>query len=307
MKKEEAVRKSKSLKKTSRNHLTEKTSHLRKIVAGLLLGGLLTFGQLTGQSATVKAAEIPADSLNSIMWTQMAKMYLLTGGHEDSSIVMDDSILVHAPKSAEDQLNIPVYVDARAVKDVRKIIVIADLNPLPKVLTFEPEDAEARLSFRIKVEQGTPVRAAVLDAKGVWHVAGTYVDAAGGGCSQPAMAHGKPDWVQTLAEVRGKIWRKPGESVATMRLSVRHPMDTGLADGIPAFYVEKLEFSSKRGEQLGSITMHEPVSENPTLTLYPKLKDSTQAVNVKGRDNEGNLIDLSIPAPVHASHLNLKD
>lgn len=262
---------------------------------------------IAAPAATLQAKtsniEIPKDTLNSIMWTQMAKNHLLTTQDEVKGIVMDETILVHAPKSAEDQMNIPVHVDARSIKNAKKIIVIADLNPLTKVLTFEPEDSEARLSFRIKVEQGTPIRAAVLDGDGIWHVGGTYVDAAGGGCSQPAMAHSKPDWVKYLAEVRGKIWREVGSDVATMRFTVRHPMDTGLADGIPAFYVEQLKFSSPKGEKLGRLSIHEPVSENPTITLFPKLDEATSQVNIKGRDNEGNLIDVAVPAPFQSSAL----
>ncbi|GJM01752.1 MAG: hypothetical protein DHS20C08_02530 [Rhodomicrobium sp.] len=284
-----------------------KSNPFKTALSVIAIGGMVAVSQLTGFITPAHTAEIPADTLNSIMWKDMAKTYLLTEGHENSKIVMDESILVHAPKSAEDQLNIPVHVDARAIKDVKKIIVLADLNPLPKVLTYMPEKAEARLSFRIKVEQGTPVRAAVLDGEGVWHVGGAYVDAAGGGCSQPAMAHGKPDWVSSLAEVRGRIWRQSGTDTARMRLSVRHPMDTGLADGIPAFFVSELKFRSRKGKHLGSLTIHEPISENPTLTVFPKLQDATDAVEVSGRDNEGNLIHVSIPAPVRSSLLTEKD
>ena len=80
-------------------------------------------------------------------------------------------------------------------------------------------------------------------------------------------------------------------------------MDTGLADGIPAFYIEKLEMKGSGGEHIGSLTIKEPLSENPTLTLFPILKEATTSLQVKGRDNEGNLIDVAIPAPVQSSAL----
>lgn len=284
-----------------------RTNSLKAGLQALGLSAFLLSAGFVGGATSLNAAEIPADTLNSVMWQQMAKSYLLNGDRAGSKIIMDDSILVHAPKSAEDQMNIPVHVDARAIKDVKEIVVIADLNPLPKVLTYVPEQSEARLSFRIKVEQGTPVRAAVLDGDGVWHVGGTYVDAAGGGCSQPALAHGKADWVKTLAEVRGKIWRRPGDEAATMRFTVRHPMDTGLADGIPAFFIEQLQFRAPGGAHLGNLTLHEPVSENPTVTVFPKIKDATEAVEISGRDNEGNLIKVSVPAPLRSSSLAPRD
>jgi sulfur-oxidizing protein SoxY len=257
---------------------------------------------INSMTAAETSIAIPKDSLKSVMWDFMAKEHLLTD-KSSKKIVMNNQILVHAPKVAEDQLNLPIHVDARSVKNVQKIVVIADLNPIPKVLTYEPKQAEARLSFRIKVGQATPVRAAVLDKDGVWHVGGTFVDASGGGCSQPAVAYGNDDWVKRLAEIRGKIWRTPGQKSAKLRFSVRHPMDTGLADGIPAFYVEKLEFKGANDKLIGNLIIHEPISENPTVTLFPILKEATTAVQIKGRDNEGNLIDVAVPAPVQSSVL----
>ncbi len=265
----------------------------------LMIGSFFLFGP-------ARAAELPEDSAKSVMWEFVANEFLLSDKDGGQKIVMDDRILVHTPKLAEDQMNIPVHVDARAVKTVRKIVVIADLNPLPKVLTYYPENSEARLSFRIKVEQGTTVRAAVLDGDGVWRIGATYVDAAGGGCSQPAMAHGNDGWVDRLAEVRAKVWRNPASEAAKMRVSIQHPMDTGLADGIPAFFVEKLEMKSPQGARLGRIFIHEPVSENPTITLFPKLQSATDRVLIQGRDNEGNLIKVSVPAPVQSSALLVK-
>ena len=247
-------------------------------------------------------SKLPEDSLKSVMWDFVATEFLLVDKNS-KKIVMNDSILVHAPKIAEDQLNLPVHVDARSVKNVQKIVIIADLNPIPKVLTYEPKQAEARLSFRIKVGQATPVRAAVLDKDGVWHVGGTFVDASGGGCSQPAVAYGNDDWVKRLAEIRGQIWRKPGSKASKMRIVIRHPMDTGLADGIPSFYLEKLEMKGSGGENIGTLYIKEPLSENPTLTLFPILKEATSSLHVKGRDTEGHLIDVSIPAPVQSSAL----
>ncbi len=247
-------------------------------------------------------SSLPKDSLNSVMWDFVATEFLLSD-KSSKKIIMNNQILVHAPKVAEDQLNLPIHVDARSVKNVQKIVVIADLNPIPKVLTYEPKQAEARLSFRIKVGQATPVRAAVLDKDGGWHVGGTFVDASGGGCSQPAVAYGNDDWVKRLAEIRGKIWRTPSQKSAKLRFSVRHPMDTGLADGIPAFFVEKLEFKGANDKLIGNLIIHEPISENPTVTLFPILKEATTAVQIKGRDNEGNLIDVAVPAPVQSSAL----
>ncbi len=281
----------------------------RQLVLMLCTFILVAYGSLSSgglNAAEPENKELPKDVLNSIMWKSVATDYLLSDKNSNGTIIMNSAIKVVAPKDAEDQLNVPVSVDATAIKNVRKILVVADLNPLPEVLTYEPLNAAARISFRIKVDQGTPVRAAVLDAEGVWHVAGTYLDASGGGCSQPALAYKNDDWVKRLAEVRGKIWRHLGKDQATLRFSIRHPMDTGLADGIPAFYVENLKLTDSAGKILGRLTVHEPVSENPTITVYPFIKQTIDKIQIKGRDNEGNLFKASVPVPVTSTRLQTR-
>lgn len=275
----------------------------------LLANALFITGLPSGGLNAAEPAKnaLPKDVLNSIMWKSVATDYLLSDKNSNGTIIMNDAVKVVAPKVAEDQLNVPVSVDATAVKNVRKIIVVADLNPLPEVLTYEPLNAAARISFRIKVDQGTPVRAAVLDAEGVWHVGGTYLDASGGGCSQPAQAYKTDNWVERLTEVRAKIWRRLGAEQATLRFTIRHPMDTGLADGIPAFYIEQLNLTDGTGNPLGRLTVHEPVSENPTITVYPHLKQAMDKIEIKGRDNEGNLIKASVPVPVTSTRLQTSE
>lgn len=272
-------------------------------LSNVIVKTMLSMAFLTSLVSNSSAVELPEDVLQSVMWEHVAHNYILDKGVKGQKFVMDANVKVFAPKNAEDQANIPVHVDARGVKDIVKIVVVADLNPIPKVLTYEPIKSDARLSFRIKADQSTPVRAAVLDKSGTWHIGGTYVEAAGGGCQEPALAYQNEDWVSRLAEVRGKIWRKTGKQASRMRVSIRHPMDTGLADGIPAFYLEKLEVKDPNGTLYGRISIYEPVSENPTLTLFPHLLDSTQKVKLEGRDNNGNLIRVKVPAAVQSSEL----
>ena len=69
-----------------------------------------------------------------------------------------------APPFAEDARQVPVEIDARAFKgEVVRILAWAELNPLPKIVDFEPVSGVLPwLSVRIRVEQATPLRAAVL-------------------------------------------------------------------------------------------------------------------------------------------------
>jgi len=80
---------------------------------------------------------------------------------------------------------------------------------------------------------------------------------------------------------------------------MKHPMDTGLAAGIPAFYMNELSIADKNGALVAEIDLFEPVSENPTLTLLPKLLTAeATTLQVQARDTEGNEygFELDVPA-----------
>mgnify|MGYP001482886189 CR=1 FL=1 len=240
----------------------------------------------------------PADPLNSPMWADMVERVL--GGGE---VVFDNTVKVAVPSVVENQAQVPVTADARGLSGVRKLVVFADLNPIQHVLTLTPGKSAPYISFRMKVEQGTPIRAAAQTADGVWHVGGVYLDAAGGGCSAPAMARNEESWSTTLGQTQGRIWRDV-TGLARMRLRIRHPMDTGLArDNTPAYYIEQVKLSSGSGVPLATLEMFEPMSEDPTVTLMMPLGASESSVNVEGRDINGGVYRSHVPAPGRQSHL----
>ena len=242
-------------------------------------------------AATAHAAELPADPLHSSMWATLGERYFA-----GATVEFDDRVKIVVPSITENQAQVPVTADARAVPGVVKMIVFADLNPIQHVLTLTPAKAAPYVSFRMKVEQATPLRAAALTSDGVWHVGGVYLDASGGGCSANAMARGDADWTATVGQTQGRIWRD-GEGVARLRIRMRHPMDTGLAkDGTPAFYIERLDMKDSTGGALATLELFEPVSEDPTMTLLVTLKPDTAAVTVDGRDNSGQIFRANIPA-----------
>lgn len=262
----------------------------------LVTFGVATFGGFAVPSAQAEQAGVPKDPLESVMWADMHDQFL--AGHK---VVFDDRVKVAVPRTVENQAQVPVTADARGLGDVRRMIVFADLNPIAHVLTLIPEKADAFVSFRMKVEQGTPVRAAALTADGVWHVGGTYLDAAGGGCSAPAMARNVANWADTLGQTQGRVWRR-ADGKARLRMRMKHPMDTGLArDNTPAFFLEDLEVRSPDGAVLARLKIAEPVSEDPTLTLNVQLPASAQAVAIDGRDNSGSEFKATIPAPSNPS------
>lgn len=233
-----------------------------------------------------QAAESATDPYNSGVWSFVQREYLGEG-----KVVFDDRVKVVGPKFAEDPMNVPISVNATALPDVREVVVLVDRNPIRKVLSFEPVKARAALSFRFKLQEASPIRAAARTGDGVWHVGSTWVESAGGGCTLPGATRAAGTWTRTLNQVSGRAFEREDE--ARVRLRIMHPMDTGLVSGIPAFYIDELRLADEAGTQFMRIFTFEPVSENPVFTFDLGTKPQGKLL-LTGRDNNGNLVKGAI-------------
>ncbi|MEO0031885.1 MAG: hypothetical protein RIS94_1643 [Pseudomonadota bacterium] len=229
--------------------------------------------------AQATPAGVPADPLGSPMWAFHAAR--LFAGHR---IVFDPVVRVHVPQIAENQHVFPVTVDARALPEVQRIVLLADLDPIPVAVDYAPVAAAPFLATRIKLDQRTPVRAAVLTRDGTWHLAGTWVDAAGGGCSAPPFSRVRGDWADHLGEVRGAAWHEAA-GLVRVRVSIRHPMDTGLVENIPAYNIERVTVRAADGTVLGAMQVFGSVAEDPAFTLV--VQDGAGGMQVSARDSAG--------------------
>jgi sulfur-oxidizing protein SoxY len=234
---------------------------------------------------TAFSAPAPVDPLNSVQWETMYALFF-----KDQAVKFDSRIKIIAPEAAEDSLQVPVMVDASAIPKVRKLLVFADFNPLPKVLEYEPLNAQPRIGFRFKIQQASPIRVAALDDEGTWHIHGVWIDAAGGGCTLPSLGSADEVWASRLGEVHGRLWQRDNTQ-QRLRFSVIHPMDTGLADGVPVFYIDAIDISDPQGELLARLLPFEPVSENPVFSLdFPV----AGPLKLSGRDNNGNRFEADL-------------
>lgn len=264
---------------------------LKNRVATIMLALVLSpLACATPSGATVAATTtVSADPLDSARWRDMQREFF-----RDERVVFDERVKVSAPGTAEDAMNVPVLVDASALPGVEEVLVFADFNPIVKALSFEPGQARSVLGFRLKLQQSTPVRAAARTADGLWHVGGTWVNTTGGGCTLPSTGNGSPEWQQRLNEVSARVWPRI-DGGKRLRLQVIHPMDTGLAAGIPVFHIEELRISLPGNERLMTIYPAEPVSENPLFTIdAPPGIIGDGALTISGRDNNGNRIQAEV-------------
>lgn len=234
------------------------------------------------------------DPLGSMQWPSLRKQYLA-----DAPMQFTDAVTVRTPAFADDAMNVPLQVDARRLSGtgggVKRIWVVVDRNPVREVLSFEPLKAWPLLSFRIRLEQASPVRAMVQTQDGRWHVGGTWAQAAGGGCTVPGATRADGSWSKTLNQVQARIFGNVIDGSRRLRLRVMHPMDTGLVAGIPAFYIEQLELLDSLGEAWWRLALHEPVSENPLIT-FELPAEGPREFRLKGHDNNGNRIEADVRA-----------
>lgn len=242
-------------------------------------------------NATTANAAVVEDPLGSPMWDYLRERLL-----GDAVYRFDDRIVVELPPFAEDPTQVPVTVDASALGlPVERVLIWADLNPIQHIATFYPLDERVApaLSLRIKVQQATAVRAAVLAADGTWYLGGRVIDAAGGGCTAPSQSTADPYWESHLGEMQARLFVPRSEhGPGRARFRVIHPMDTGLVDGIPEFFIEQGRLEDDDGNLLMRLELSQPVSENPMLSFDTR---GNGGLRLWLRDNNGNEFQTVVP------------
>lgn len=238
---------------------------------------LLALGLLT-----VLPAAASVDPFNSVMWEHNRDRYL----GKDAKVVFDDRVLVQAPPFAEDSSQVPLTVDARGLPGkIQRIEAWVDLNPLPPIFSYVPiTQVQPLIAMRVRVEQATTIRAAVLLEDGVWYVGGAYVDAAGGGCTAPSNNRSNPNWEKQFGEIRTASFSRA--SASRLRVLVNHPMDTGMVGNIPEFHIQQAVLRDAAGEEMMRMELGISVSENPLFTF--EVDPRAQQPVLWLRDNNGN-------------------
>ncbi len=216
----------------------------------------------------------------STMWDYYHQRLL-----DKADYVFDERVQINTPPFAEDARQVPIEIDARQLAgEVKKIILWAELNPIPEIMVVTPgAQLENLIAVRIRVEQATHIRAAFLLDDGLWHVGTGHIEAAGGGCTAPSVARAEAGWEQHVGKIFGA--RHLRDNSSHLRLRISHPMDNGLSGGIPEYFIDHAQLRDEANNVLADFELFASVSENPTLTLA--LKGDRQA-RLWLRDNNGN-------------------
>jgi len=234
----------------------------------------------------------PSDPLNSPSWTVMESRIL-----EGRDYVFDERVKVTIPSVAEDSTRVPVFASAEGFEAIQRMVIFVDLNPITSAAELVPTQVMGGMSLglEVKVQQATPIRAAVLDKDGVWHIGGGWISAAGGGCTAPSIASAGPNWREHLGEAGGRIWPAGNGSERRLSFTVRHPMDAGFVAGVPELYLDETVIEDEQRNVLFTLRTLASVSEDPNFTMA--LPAGKGGVHIRARDNNANRVLLHVPAP----------
>lgn len=203
---------------------------------------------------------------------------------QDKKYIFDDeNITIEVPNFADNPVQVPIFVDAKKIKNAKQLILFADLNPIPVIIDMKLLELLPLISLNIKVAQETPIRALVLDDKNIWHIASKNIKSFGGGCSVASVTSSDTDFAKLLGKT--KINSFENGEITRIKTSIFHPMETGLIFGKSEFFINKIDIFANN-KNISQIKTYSAISENPRFIFETKVK--TDDYKIEFFDVDGN-------------------
>lgn len=203
---------------------------------------------------------------------------------QDKKYIFDDeNITIEVPNFADNPVQVPIFVDAKNIKNAKQLILFADLNPIPVIVDMKLLELLPLISLNIKVAQETPIRALVLDDKNIWHIATKNIKSFGGGCSVASDSSTNSDFAKLLGKTKINIFENA--DITRIKTSIFHPMETGLVFGKNEFYINKINILAQN-KTISLIKTYSAISENPRFIFETKVK--TDDYKIEFFDVDGN-------------------
>ena len=209
---------------------------------------------------------------------------------KDEKYIFDDNnINIKVPLFADNPIQVPIFVDAKAIKNAKRLIIFTDLNPIPKVIDMKLENLLPLISLNIKVAQETPIRALVLDENNIWHIGSNNIKSFGGGCSVSSVSSSNTDFEKLLGKTKGNIFKT--DNIYRLKASIFHPMETGLVFGNSEFYINKISIKAD-DKILAKIDAYSSISENPRFIFETFVESKNYKIEFS--DIDGNEFSMDI-------------
>ena len=226
------------------------------------------------------------------MWPVLKEIYF-----ENKTILTDadDWLILEAPSRAEDAAIVPLTLKSlkpqTAENYIKNIHIIIDDNPEPYSANFHlnPAMEKVDLTFRMRFQQYSNVRAIVEMNDGSLHMVSRFVKASGG-CSAPVQKD--PEAVKSRLGKMQIRMRKPeiGHDIPA-QVMISHPNYNGLQFDqetrryIPAHYVKTMDVTYA-DQPLFSVDMGISFSEDPSVhfTFKPTKSGVLEATVIDSKD-----------------------
>jgi len=208
----------------------------------------------------------------------------------DQKYVIDKSkIIIKVPDFADNPVQVPIFIDASKIKNVQRLVVFADYNPIPKILDMSVKDFLPIFSANIKVAQETPIRIMVQDEHNTWHIASALIKSAGGGCDVSSQASGNKEFSSLIGTTKGKVFNRKDRQ--RIKASIFHPMETGLIFGNSEFFVERIIIRNK-DKIVSDMEITSVISENPRFTFETNKTFKDLSINFIDNTGDNYLLKL---------------
>ena len=106
---------------------------------------------------------------------------------ENSKVVFVEDIRVIMQDHVEEPHEVPLIVKLpKRLHNFDRFILIIENNPIQQVIQLNPFKSIEALGMNVRMEDDSPVRAAILGKDGIWNIGSKMVFVASpGGCSSP--------------------------------------------------------------------------------------------------------------------------
>ena len=220
---------------------------------------------------------------NSDIWSELQDNLL----GKDINVLFVDDIKLIMQDYIEEAHKVPLIVTLpKRLHNFKNFILIIENNPIQQAMSIKPYRSIEALGMNIRLEDDSPVRAAVLGDNGVWYIGSKMAFvASAGGCSTPAC---DPSVEVCETGTIGKIAIKQYEREAgaeRIKLKITHPMETGFVTDlqgeiIPEYFVKNIHVDDNEGP-IADITTFAALSSDPIILLDLPKKGQSVRIHVK--------------------------
>ena len=217
---------------------------------------------------------------------------------DESKFIQNDNIKLVSLNIVDEAHEVPVVVKLPStLKNAKQIVILIDENPIQLASKVYLYDNVKSIGLNIRLEQDSIIRAAVLDQKNVWNVNSRKIIVnSPGGCSLPACNPEKEICEKReTGIIKLKKYKRTSGSWR-YKISINHPMDTGLVTDsktgklISEYFINKVLFRNNKGIKLAEAETYGALSANPIIII--DFYQDSNLTNIIANDTKGNTFKL---------------